>query len=1114
MLVCVNIHYDNTNVLFWYPIITKQAFEGYHMDVETFRQQLRRGVACKLSVPETQSIMFLFDTDGNGLADGQEFLLTFYRFRFEHRQKLLTERIQAERKIMGKAKLRAKKRQEEFEKKYQITVDFDYTADERKSALDKMTAAAFQYDKQMPGCVQLNAFDGASMSPKIFKEQLKHVFGIVLSPQELGALMNFFDRDGDGMINCAEFLVAFFRMGFEERTKFVRNERSKKQKIKAEKERLEKEAKELLEQQNKMQVSYNYTEEDKVSAFTKLRDAARLYDRTLPGAVSMSGFDGAFMEPHVFKEQLRRVFNLKISAGELGVLMHTFDDDGDGTINCAEFTKNFLKMGFIERENEIRNWNKKQALADEKRREKERQKEEALAKFNSNKVNFEFSEGDFESAIQKLTEAAWKYDKNMPGAVSMVAFEGKSMEPHVFKEQLLRVLNMKLSPQELGALMSYFDKNGDGCISCSDFLVQFIKVGFEERSRRRQYYRQLEEQKAKSRQMKAEEKERIAEQKNNLKVSLDFEEHEFQSAIAKLTDAAVRYDRSTAGAVGLDAFEGEAMLPHVFKEQLKRVFNIRLSPPELGALMSYFDKDGDGYVNCSEFLIQFFRTGFEQRSKTRTYWRELKKSNAERKAKAEEDRLKENEARAMADVDYNFSEDHFDSALMMMIKMCYQFEHRQLGPAGLKAFEADMVTPSEFREMLKRSFNMLVNSHQLGALVTYWDPGMIGMVSCRAFLNSFTQMRVRTEPFKNKPGEARKLQEYHAELKEKYKQRIQKQMNNNDVLSVKPWRNNSVATFSAEPVAKKPYPATPGQKAKRRLNIARKTGRLDLSTQCTRPESESGGGGGGDENSSNGQGNSASAAGSGAGGKTQLGSGDSCPPTTQDILATGPRKSTVEYFLEELPAETFMIKGLRELWLCNNPLRGVVSPKLSELSNLRTLSLQNTGLTAFPKEVFSLVLLQQLYLQRNTISVVPDEISSLSVLNYLNLSRNSFTGSIPTNLVSLKNLLLLDMSNNAVEVIPTELTSMPALTLLNLDFTSVVEVPEVITRRMPSLIVSGVAKEKTKIKYTPQSYGISAEEEKEFVGFIKMRCKKSKESKAAAAGGGGGGAKGGGAESM
>ena len=64
--------------------------------------------------------------------------------------------------------------------------------------------------------------------------------------------------------------------------------------------------------------------------------------------------------------------------------------------------------------------------------------------------------------------------------------------------------------------------------------------------------------------------------------------------MAQITAAAAIYDRNSPGCVQLDAFDGATMPPHVFKEQLKRVFNIRLSPPELGAMMKYFDKDGDG----------------------------------------------------------------------------------------------------------------------------------------------------------------------------------------------------------------------------------------------------------------------------------------------------------------------------------------------------------------------------------------------------------------------------------------------------------------------------------------------------------------------------------------
>lgn len=50
-----------------------------------------------------------------------------------------------------------------------------------------------------------------------------------------------------------------------------------------------------------------------------------------------------------------------------------------------------------------------------------------------------------------------RYDKNTPGAQSLDAFETQYMEPHVLKEQLRNAFYMKITPQELGAIMHYFD---------------------------------------------------------------------------------------------------------------------------------------------------------------------------------------------------------------------------------------------------------------------------------------------------------------------------------------------------------------------------------------------------------------------------------------------------------------------------------------------------------------------------------------------------------------------------------------------------------------------------------------------------------------------------------
>lgn len=132
--------------------------------------------------------------------------------------------------------------------------------------------------------------------------------------------------------------------------------------------------------------------------------------------------------------------------------------NGDGVITCEEFTKVFINMGFEEREKEL-----KASIERQKRYERLRQEEldlkaQELAQKNSMKVSYEYSEAEYASAMEKLMDAAWRYDKTMPGAPALDAFEAKTMEPHVFKEQLRRAFYMKVTPQELGAIMHYFDK--------------------------------------------------------------------------------------------------------------------------------------------------------------------------------------------------------------------------------------------------------------------------------------------------------------------------------------------------------------------------------------------------------------------------------------------------------------------------------------------------------------------------------------------------------------------------------------------------------------------------------------------------------------------------------
>ena len=61
-------------------------------------------------------------------------------------------------------------------------------------------------------------------------------------------------------------------------------------------------------------------------------------------------------------------------------------------------------------------------------------------------------------------------------------------------------------------------------------------------------------------------------------------------------------------------------------------------------------------------------------------------------------------------------------------------------------------------------------------------------------MNTFVKIRVYCEPLKGTPTEGEELIKYHAELKEQYKLRIQRQLSGEGVAKAKPWAQGSRPT--------------------------------------------------------------------------------------------------------------------------------------------------------------------------------------------------------------------------------------------------------------------------------------------------------------------------------
>ena len=214
--------------------------------------------------------------------------------------------------------------------------------------------------------------------------------------------------------------------------------------------------------------------------------------------------------------------------------------------------------------------------------------------------------------------------------------------------------------------------------------------------------------------------------------------------LAKLEYLAKDFDTLRFGAREvMSGFSGRKMVPKEFKEQLRRAFNLHLSMEEVKALMAEIDVNKDGYLECHEFILHFFKMAFDARAAERTLeLNEIFRRQQIERVKEKEARA-EDEARNYAILDTEYTEEDLQDGIARLTQIAHWWD---FGGYRDKIFIDPFfshLTPLQFQRQLLQSFNMKTTDAQACALCKHFDTNGNGTVDGPEFLRGFFKMQQR-----------------------------------------------------------------------------------------------------------------------------------------------------------------------------------------------------------------------------------------------------------------------------------------------------------------------------------------------------------------------------------
>lgn len=191
----------------------------------------------------------------------------------------------------------------------------------------------------------------------------------------------------------------------------------------------------------------------------------------------------------------------------------------------------------------------------------------------------------------------------------------------------------------------------------------------------------------------------------------------------------------------IKGFESGSLTPAEFKEQLRQNFDLVFTSSELGAVVSLCDRDGNGKVNSSDFLAEFFRLGKMAREKI---WHEKKREEVEineRNARRAEAKVKKMVERLEVHTVDDWTEENTNSAIKKLAKIAFYYDTTtSIKVLGFK--NGGFMRINLFKDQLLQNFKFSLNIKDFSALCSKLRKSdtPVDAIDCNEFLYLFSKL--------------------------------------------------------------------------------------------------------------------------------------------------------------------------------------------------------------------------------------------------------------------------------------------------------------------------------------------------------------------------------------